>query len=151
MIAVRAGRVAALVALALLACVAPEPPNVPIRWLDDQRFVAEIQPILADRCANPTCHGRPERPLSLYAPGQFRADPARTHSGEPLTAEELEHNYTLACIFSSEAAWPEDSALVRKPLGEHAGVHHGGGAVFEGTGDRHYRIVLGWIHGGGAP
>ncbi len=143
----RAIAACALLALAV-ACGAPEDDPHAVRWLDPGRFAAEVQPVLAERCGNPSCHGRVERPFVVYSPRGLRADPERTWIDEPLTAEELEDNYTSACVFASEAARPADTLLLRKPLAQHAGTHHEGGAVFAGTADRQWRTLLGWVEAG---
>ena len=145
---------AAGVALALAMCAgcAPAPADdTDVRWLGFDRFVVEVQPILAEACGNPTCHGRPERPLAIFSPGRWRADPDRLYLDEPLTADELEHNYTLSCVFSTEAELPRDAMLVRKPLAGAAGVYHGGGAVFDDTSDRSYRAIVTWLEAGWSP
>lgn len=131
--------------------------GVPLGWeslpvLDRGVYVATIEPILVTRCANPSCHARPERPFSLYAPGMRRLDSARDFlPDEPLLAAEVEHNYQAASAFAGMAAGPEDTLLVRKPLGDLAGTYHGGGAVFDGTKDRAYRAVLDWVRQGWRP
>lgn len=139
----------AIAAAALLAaCSVPVEDATAVRWLDVDAFEADVQPILAARCGNPSCHGRPDRPFAVYSALQWRADPARTHLPEPLTGDELAHNYTAACVFVSEAEHPDDALLLRKPLADAAGTYHGGGAVFDGTADDDYRTVRAWVHGG---
>jgi len=138
------------IALACLlgACAAPDPQEVPVRWLSLERFRVDVQPILAESCGNPSCHGRSDRPLSLYSVRGWRLDPAHTYLPEPLTEEEQVHNYTMSCVFVSEAASPEESLLLLKPLGASADRYHGGGVVFDGDSDRDYRTVLDWIEEG---
>ncbi len=131
-----------------VGCAAPDGADEVVRFLDADEFAATVQPVLADRCASPSCHGRVERPLALYAPGFFRADPTRTFFDEPLMAAELEHNYAASCVFVTGAPAPAEAALVVKPLAGAVGVYHGGGAVFAGTADPDYRAVLAWIEGG---
>lgn len=139
----------AMAAAALLAaCSVPVEDATAVRWLDADAFEADVQPILAARCGNPSCHGRPDRPFAVYSPLQWRADAARTHLPEPLTDDELAHNYTAACVFVTEAGWPDDALLLRKPLAEAAGTYHGGGPVFDGTSDDDYRTVRAWVEGG---
>ncbi len=139
---------AAIAGAAIAGCGAPDPGSSPVPLLDQAVFGAEVQPVLAERCANPTCHGRPERPLSIYAPRRWRADPRRVHLDEPLTADELRHNYVASCALAAEAERPEDALLVRKPLGAEGGLYHGGGPVFDGVADDGYRVVLAWIAAG---
>jgi len=128
-----------------VGCVAPEDEEVVLRSYDYDRFVAEVQPILAARCANPTCHGRPERALSIYSPLAWRADSARTYLIEELGEDELEHNYDVSRALASESAAPEYCLLLRKPLGDAASTYHGGGDVFEGETDPDYRTMLDWL------
>ena len=122
--------------------------EVGVVWLDRAQYEAEVQPILATRCGSPSCHGRADRPWSLYSPGHYRADPARTHLDEPLSAAELEANFARACVFV-DVDDPAASELVTEPLDHYAGVSHGGGVIFEGTSERDYRIIVRWIEGGG--
>lgn len=139
----------ALAVLALLAgCATTETDDVDVVLLDHAAFAAEVQPILAARCGNPSCHGRMDRPLSLFSPGQYRQDPSRTHLDEPLTDDELEANYVTACVFA-HADDPTSSPLIMEPLDSYAGVDHGGGVIFEGPHDREYRVLLRWISRGG--
>ncbi len=119
-----------------------------VRWLKYSSFKGDVQQVLSDKCGNPSCHGRADRPFSIYAPLNWRLDPERTFLTEPLSDEELRHNYTSSCVFVTEAEEPEDALLLRKPLGETADLYHGGGAIFEGTTDRDYRILLFWIQEG---
>jgi hypothetical protein len=132
----------------IASCDVTEVDSVPVRWLDYPEFEAQVQPILAERCGNPTCHGRPERPFSVFSPLAWRLDAARTYLQEPLTEEELVHNYVSACVFASEADAPADAALVRKPLADTIGVYHGGGVIFDGRADRNYRAVHAWLENG---
>lgn len=138
-----------LLAIALLTgCGAPEGDDRDVRWLDDDVFAADVQTILADGCGNPSCHGRADRPFSVYSPGHWRENVDDTYLPGPISARELEHNYTVSCVLVSEADVPEESLLLRKTLGEAAGVYHGGGAIFEDTTERDYRTLLQWVEGG---
>jgi len=109
------------------------------------RFVAEVQPVLAERCASPSCHGRPSRPLGLFAVHQHRLDPADVHLDAPLTADELHANYDRALGFVLGASGAADAPLLRKPLAQGAGgMRHAGGIQFEDTQGFRYRSVLQW-------
>ena len=119
-----------------------------VRWLDYGRFRTSVQPILAERCGNSSCHGRPERPLSIYSPRRWRADASRTHLDEPLSDAELDQNYTVSCVFADTGATPAGSLLLEKALGATGGRYHGGGVVFDGRTDRGYRAILSWIEEG---
>lgn len=139
----------AVIALALLAgCVEPDEGSVPVVWLDATVFAEEIQPILGERCGNPSCHGRSDRPLAIYSPGRWRADPTRTFLPEPLTEAELAHDYAAACAFAAHDGAVDIAPLLLKPLGAGAGVYHGGGAVFAATTEPDYRALAAWIEAG---
>ncbi|MBK7584947.1 MAG: hypothetical protein IPI67_32755 [Myxococcales bacterium] len=138
--------------VALTACGEPiENGSERVRWLDRGEYTAKIQPLFAETCSNPSCHARPDRPFSLYAPLARRIDPNRTHLLEPLTEAELEHNYVVSCVFASEGGETAQSLLLRKPLAEHAAAHHGGGAVFDGRSDDRYQKLEDWVTHGGDP
>lgn len=137
---------AALLAMGLAGCANVEPGTTELARLDRTRFELSVQPILAESCANPSCHGRPERALSLYAPRRFREDSSRTHLDEPLTSEELAHNFRAASALVDPHAL-EQSPLLRKSLGERSGSYHGGGVVFDGENDDRYRTLLAWVGG----
>jgi len=136
----------ALLVIALAGCANVEPGATEVARLDRVQFAATVQPILAESCANPSCHGRPERALSLYAPRRFREDPSRTYLDEPLTAEELEHNFCASSALVDPSAI-DQSPLLRKSLGEKSGSHHGGGVVFDGPNDDRYRTLRVWAEG----
>jgi hypothetical protein len=141
-------RSACACALSLLAaCSAPALERVRLPDLDRAVFEREVQPILASQCANPTCHGRPERPLSLFAPGRFRRVPEELHLPGPLTPEELDHNYRASVALAADPAPGDDALLARKPLAG-GGLYHGGGAVFDGPTDRSYRTLRAWMETG---
>lgn len=132
-------------ALAAASC-GPSQGVQPVAWLDRAAFERDIEPIVERQCADPTCHGRPERPLSLYAPLRWRADASRTHLPELLTADEVTHNWTAACLCASYPTRGEESLFAKKPLAG-AGLYHGGGAQWDGPTDPSYRAVLAWIRG----
>jgi len=138
--------VAACVLLLLAGCVGPEPGTEP--WPDFgsiEAFEAQAQPILVERCANPSCHGDPGRPLSIYAPHRHRLDPSAVYSNEPLTDEERTHNFLQTTAFLMDVPSAEGSLLLTKPLApEVGGAAHGGGPVFLDRHDYGYRELLEW-------
>lgn len=118
--------------------------QVPV--LDEAVYEAEVQPILVARCGNPTCHGRPERPFSIYGPERYREDPARTFLQEPLTDDEVAANYARACAFSLGIDAPTECLLLRKPLAVTAGgAGHVGGELWASPDDPEYRTVEAWL------
>lgn len=142
---------ALVLAAAVIGCGGPPPGEEAVNRPSFERFELEVQPILELGCANPSCHGRPERPLSIYAPLRHRADPSRTHLAEPLTADELLQNYSVSRVLGSGGASADETLLVRKPLAEHAATYHGGGAVFDGAADERHRTLRAWVAEGFAP
>lgn len=136
-----------VVAIALAACGAVDRDDVAVRWLDYDVFVTEVQPVLAEKCGNPSCHGRAERAFSIYSHRNWRQDPAALYLPDALTSDELAHNYEASCVLVSEVAAPQETLLLKKTLGNSAGIYHGGGAIFDES-DRWYRILLAWVEKG---
>lgn len=139
-------RAGVLLLVPLAGCTFPGEGGEPVPLHDRAVFEAEVQPILAERCANPSCHGRPERPLSTYAIGRYRADPGATYSDDPLTPDEMTHNYLVACVLGAFTERPEDAELAAKPLA--SPLYHGGGKVFEDERDADHRTIVAWIAAG---
>ena len=149
---IAAARALALVApaVALVACALEPPPPVPLPVGDTEVFVSVAQPALDRRCADASCHGDADRPLALYSPGRRRADPARLHLIEPLTAEELDANARAIAALALEplaAGAPIDACLVLcKPLAVPAGgCGHVVGEVFAGTDERDYQALRAYL------
>jgi hypothetical protein len=133
-----------------------EPAPEPIPEGDLARFAADVQPILDHRCATPSCHGRPDRALSIYSSGRYRSDPARTFLSEPLTADELAANVRGVAAFTLDVDRLDDVLVVRKPLAiEQGGCWHAGGEIFGSVEDRDLRALRAWlaplVEEGGAP
>ena len=140
-------RLALLAALASAgsACAGPASDADPLLLGPMPLFVADVEPVLEDRCASGGCHGRAERPLCLFAPGQHRMDGARLHLDEPLSEAELAHNAQRLAAFAHGVA-PRESLALRKPLAlEHGGCWHGGGEVFGEPNDPGYRAIERWL------
>jgi hypothetical protein len=113
---------------------------------DFEQFVDLAQPILAARCANPSCHSDPDRPLFLYATHRRRLDPADTYLDTPLSDDELTHNHLRASLFVEGLEDGSESLLLRKPLAvAEGGVHHAGITVFLDASDYGYRTLHAWI------
>lgn len=110
---------------------------------DYPAFAQHVQPVLSARCASPTCHGDPERPLSLYAPYQRRLDPARLHRDAVLEEEEVRRNYARVLGFLDT---PYRCLLLLKPLAAAAGgAEHEGGVQFWETTDAEFRTLADWV------
>lgn len=130
--------------LPLFACgleVEPEP----LPALGDlEMFTRLAQPVLEARCANPACHGRPDRPLEIFAVQQHRLEESALFSSLPLSSEELWQNALRAAAFVGDL---EDggSSLLDKPLAESAGgLPHAGGDVLFDAFERDYTALFEW-------
>lgn len=131
--------------LLLLAGCLLEVGEAPLPQGDPAAFEAEVQPVLAARCANPACHGSADRPLRVFAPELHRLDPARTHLREPLTDEELLRNAEATAAMLVDFLDAEDSPLLTKPLAEEAGGSaHVGGAQFDDPYEADYQAIRRW-------
>ena len=143
----RARAAVATTALALAACVELPPPEA-VPAPDLATFAADVQPVLDARCATPSCHGRPERPLTVFSPRRYRRDPARRFLDEPLAADELAANAASVASFGFTIGSDglEDSLVLRKPLALAAGgARHQGGEIFVSRADREYRALYRWM------
>jgi hypothetical protein len=141
-------RIAASVVVLLSACVVDDPlartPLLPAGLVADEvRFGDEVGPLLADRCGEAACHGRPERPFALYAAGARRMDAADTHRKTDLTPPEKHANYRSVLGFVDHPK-PRDTTLLKKAIGE---LGHGGKKVFEAASDPAAVAVAAWLAG----
>ncbi len=133
-----------MILMLLVACVG-EPSSEALALGDAAVFAERAQPVLAT-CANPACHGNPDRPLEVYAEHLHRLDREDTWRDLPLTPEELWLNQVSASAFALALDAPEDSALLRKPLAPEAGgVMHLGGALFGEPSNPDYRALYDWV------
>ena len=119
------------------------PPHAETSPISRQTFALETGPLLEKRCGDSMCHGRPERPLALYAVGARRLDPATTHLKVPLTEAELDANYTSILGFL-DSGNPRATTLLQKATG-HMG--HEGGPVFAAPSDPECAAIIAWILG----
>lgn len=143
--------VTVLVTVLATACAGPASGSEPLPNGDLARFVEEVQPYLTRDCASGGCHGRAERPYALFAPGQYRRDPARTHLDEPLDAIELDANARRTAAFAIGVA-PHDALVVRKPLAlRRGGVWHGGGEVWTDPDDQGCAALIAWLASAAVP
>ncbi len=135
-----------LLAVSLAGCVAG-PGDAALPERDLERFEALAQPVLGEVCASPTCHGRPERPLRIFASQRYRADPERLLFDEAIDDDELRLNYERARAFLDDAD-PERSLLLCKPLGTaDGGCEHVGGDPFADRTDRGFEDLRSWVLG----
>jgi len=127
------------------ACDGPTQRYEPLEVGPLEVFAAEVQPHIESRCASAGCHGAVGRPLSLYARGQYRAEPERTFYDEQLTRRELEANAERVAAFA-HGSTVEACLFLQKPLAQEAGgVYHGGGDVFVDADDPAYRAIALWL------
>lgn len=137
-------------ALALLLCASACAADgldaeAPLPSADVATFAALAQPTLAERCANPSCHGRPG-PLELYAELLHRRDPADNFRHRPLTSAELLHNLR-ECLLRLDLQTPDDSRLLVMALrgpGSGGSGGHGFGPVFADSADAGYQQLKAW-------
>lgn len=141
-------RAAALFLVSLAACTVPDSDDVIVRLYDFELFQATVQPVIANSCGNPSCHGRPERAFSIFSQRNWRLDADQLYLPTPLSDEELEHNFISASLQVDDGDDLRQSLLLLKPLGDVANTYHGGGTVFADQTDRSYRAILAWIESG---
>ncbi|MBA2661370.1 MAG: beta-propeller fold lactonase family protein [Bradymonadaceae bacterium] len=139
----------AMIALFLLTtgCAPAEAPAPAPAWPSPsfERFVEEVQPLLLNRCANPSCHGRADRPFALFAQGAHRLQAADVFLDHDLTPAEVQGNYDRARSFARDEG--RGPLLLQKPLAEQiSGVRHrAGGDIFLTRGDPEYRALADWV------
>ncbi len=119
-------------------------------------FLELAQPVLAARCANPSCHGNADRPLAVYAVHRHRMDPRDVYVDTPLSDEELRHNFVQASVFLLGVRDASQCPLLTRPLAvEAGGSGHASVAIFAGTADYDYQRLHAWIEAtldeGGSP
>lgn len=132
--------------VAMSACVPGPQTDVALAPASFAMFEAKVHPVLERRCANPTCHGDPARPLELYGTQQHRLDPLRLHLDEPVSQEELQLDFQRSRAFFDEDGDPSRCHLLTKPLAESAGgSKHSGGAQFEDAHEEEYQTLLEWV------
>ena len=140
--------VSVAIGLQCVGCDGPGSSWEPIRSFDYALYVSTVEPVLAEGCASPSCHGDPIRPFALYGVMGWRDDPAAAFLPDPLTPAELNHNFLTSSVFADSGDTPNDALLLRKPLGDAGDTYHGGGVVFGAVTDAGYLTVLSWIEEG---
>ena len=135
---------AMLLAAAVLGC-GPDPGGfLPVAIGDAATFRSEVEPLLEERCANPSCHAGADRPLEIYAPLRHRLNPDNIFVDEPISDEELTLNQQRAACFINDL--DHGSSLARKPLPiEEGGVGHAGGIIFPRGDDPAYLPLRAWV------
>lgn len=136
---------ATLAALAIFGACAPDGGYQPMPSGDPATFRSEVQPLLEERCANPSCHGSTDRPLEIYATLRHRLDPDDIFVDEPITDQEVLLNQQRAACFIGDLDHGT-SSLARKPLpADEGGVGHQGGIIFERGDDPAYLPLAAWV------
>ena len=128
-----------------LAACGPSNTRADLRDGDPELFAAEVQPVIAQRCAYLGCHGREGMPLTLYALDYLRMrdpegeiDPARPPLDErALAAGELQHNRrAFAARVGPEDPVADRERFLRRLLPVAAGgIPHAGIEVFADESD----------------
>lgn len=108
-------------------------------------------PVLLRDCGFHACHGSENRQFRVYGPGRARLDPdSRAFAGT--TGDEASLSYVLALSFI-DAARPEQSLLLKKPLAveagglPHGGVDELGRDLYRSTDDQGYRVLETFVLG----
>jgi len=136
--------IAAVCAVTLAGCISGPGELAPFSDVDIERYRDEIQPILAERCANPTCHGNVRRPLRIFAVHQHRLDAELVPMDGVLDDEELGQNLRRVLAFIITAG-SDEVLLTQKPLSRAAGgVKHEGGVQFADTEELEYKTLRRW-------
>ena len=128
--------------VALAGCGVDSGDSVPLRAPSRATFDLEAGPLLAKRCGDFACHGKADRPLSLFATGRMRLAALDSGSASPLTSAEVDANYSATRGFL-DASRATDTTLIREALG--GGGGHKGGAVFAAPSDPQCRAIVRWI------
>ncbi|MFB6264191.1 MAG: hypothetical protein ABEL76_11285 [Bradymonadaceae bacterium] len=152
-----------LVTLAGACGTDPRPARRPPQ-LDRQTFREQVEPVLLERCGNPSCHGTDTRPFALYARRANRRDPEDVYRDPPLTDREHRANYDRARSFAVGCRpgclthCTSGCFLLTKPLDSSvSGVRHqatsgttgSGGVVFRTPRHPDFRRLRRWVSGGG--
>ncbi len=129
------------------ACLGgPEPGLEPLHSADLDYFGARVQPILDERCANPSCHGSSARPLEIFSIHQHRLDLSEVFMDGQLSAQEQWLNFQSARAFIQSSVATEDCALIKKPLAPNAGgAIHGGGTQYTSPTDPEILTLMQWV------
>lgn len=138
----------AVVALALLVgCERSDEGYVPVerKFREFQR----VYPVLLRDCGFPACHGAPERFFRVWGPGRVRLG-SESAAFDGVTGAEASASFEIA-LSMIDAARPERSLLLRKPLAIAAGgTSHGGNDnygrnVYRTRNDAGYLALERWV------
>ena len=113
------------------------------------RYLSDIQSVVATHCAFLPCHGNPHRSLTLYAVGFLRAQPlvAGTALEESdMTEAELLWNYDALRLRLIDASPGEEPRLLKKCLPPASGgIQHASVVVFPDRTDPDFVTLQAWI------
>ncbi len=102
------------------ACAMPVQSESVVGSGDVTAYETELHPILETSCATLDCHGKPGRPLRLYAETGLRA-PDNTDRKAPLTDAEYQANVEALLGVDPGASDLDHSIVLEKPLATGAG------------------------------
>ncbi len=140
-------RLGVLLTAALAVCLGCadhlEPAAFALPTPDRATFELDTGPLLATRCGDALCHGRPDRPFVLYSVGRHRLDPAQTFLSTPLSQQERDRNFASTLGFLDHPT-AHHTTLLRKALGQ---LGHKGGVVFEAPSDPPVQAIAAWLTG----
>jgi hypothetical protein len=134
----------ALLVLALSGCDAPPEPSVELAEREFSAF-QDVHSVLIRDCGFHTCHGSEERMFRVYGIGRARLD-EDSRAYEQNTVPEVLLSFDIA-LSMIDAAQPERSPLLRKPLAieaggaPHDGVDDFGRNVYRTVDDEGYRAL----------
>ncbi len=94
------------------------------------RFVADVQPILLDRCSFESCHGNAQSDLYLACDSSPKA---------------LRHNYISARSFVAKET-DRSELLLRPLLPASGGVAHSGGDIWVSADDQELEVLRDWAN-----
>lgn len=125
--------------LLLPGCIGPNDSAV-LGGGDSSTFFEQVEPVLTEGCANPSCHGNTERPFQVYAVHRHRLLEEDTWSDSALSADEHAANLETARAFA-----PSPWLLSRKPLDPAVGgMVHAGGVMWSDVENPDYTAVRAW-------
>jgi hypothetical protein len=136
--------------IALTAC-GEDTSEFALQTPDRLQFELEVYPVLLRDCGFNACHASSDRFFQVFGSGRARLLPATPTLDLP-TPEEIGHAYERARSMI-DAADPEQSLLLRKPLATaaggtgHEGVDALGRNVYQSKLEPGYLVLSRWVLG----
>jgi hypothetical protein len=142
-----------LCAALLFGCAGGLEDEARLPALDEPYFRCNVRPVLVKSCAALACHGDVLRYFRVFGRNRLRYALAESDRNALLQPEEEVFDFDAARAYV-DAADPESSLLLLKPLdASRGGYYHGGaevfrqGDVFLSRDDADYRTLLAWVKG----